>query len=141
MANNLYTPTGNPPAITRGVSALIRAEFVLIATAIANSPLISDMVSAITSWVSNVNANGFTLTGLPNAVNPTDAVNLETAQAIYSGGGTPSNIPVTSLGIGTLGASGVAVSNAAGTAMVAAAYKSTDLQRAIRSARWARACS
>ena len=101
MSNNLYTPTGNPGAITRGASALIRAEFVLIATAIANSPLISDMVSAITSWVSGVNANGYGLTGLPNAVNPTDAANLQTVQAIVSGGGTPANIPVTSLGAGT----------------------------------------
>jgi hypothetical protein len=141
MANTLYTPTGNPGAISRGASSLIRNEFQLVAAALASSPLISDVVSWLTSWTQNENANGYTLTGLANAVNPSDAVNLQTAQAIYSGGGTPANIPITSVGVGTIGADHVAVSNVAGNAIVASAYKASDVQRAIRAARYARANS
>jgi hypothetical protein len=76
MANNLYTPTGNPGAITRGASALIRAEFVLIASALANSPLISDVLGWLATWGNPVNANGQALTNLPNGVNPQDAATM-----------------------------------------------------------------
>ena len=78
MANNLYTPTGNPGAITRGASALIRAEFVLIATAIANSPLLADLVSAVASWVSNVNGGGFKLTNLAPTITGDPSTNAAT---------------------------------------------------------------
>lgn len=48
-----------------------------------------------------LDSNGQKVTSVADAVALTDAVNLRTAQAIYSGGGTPSNIPITSLGVGT----------------------------------------
>lgn len=51
---------------------------------------------------SDLSAGGYRIHSLGNAVAPGDAVNLSTAQALLSGGGTPSNIAITGLGYGTL---------------------------------------
>lgn len=49
-----------------------------------------------------LNLNGNIASNAGNAVAASDVVNLQTAQALLSGGGTPSNIPITSLGVGTV---------------------------------------
>ncbi len=68
-------------------------------------------------WTVNFNAMNYRLTGLADPVNPQDAVNLQTAQALISGGGVPSNIPITALGIGTATALQLYRVNAGGTAI------------------------
>lgn len=50
----------------------------------------------------NLNAGGFKVTGAGNASASGDLVNLATAEALLLGGGTPGNIPITSLGVGTV---------------------------------------
>lgn len=59
-------------------------------------------ITTATGFTANISANNFKLTSLANATNPQDATNLQTVQALVTGGGTPSNIPITSLGLGTL---------------------------------------
>ena len=68
-------------------------------------------------WTANFNAMNYRLTGLADAVNPQDAVNLQTVQALISGGGSPSNIAITALGIGTATALQLYRVNDAGTAI------------------------
>jgi hypothetical protein len=52
-------------------------------------------------WTANFNAMNYRLTGLADAINPLDAVNLQQVTSLIQGGGSPSNIPITALGIGT----------------------------------------
>ena len=47
---------------------------------------------------SDLNAAGFRVIGSGNAINPGDLCNLPTVQALITGGGTPANIPIWSLG-------------------------------------------
>lgn len=117
-----YTPSGAPTAQGRGVSSSMRAEFVLIQTAFGT--VLSDMAGkgALTggTWTGThdfsgatlvklsastlygaMNAGGYVISNAGNAVAAGDLVNLQTAQALLSGGGTPANIPITSLGVGT----------------------------------------
>lgn len=54
-----------------------------------------------TGWMADFNAMNYRLTGLADAVNPQDAVNLQTVQSLIIGGGSPSNIPITALNKGT----------------------------------------
>jgi hypothetical protein len=68
-------------------------------------------------WTANFNAMNYRLTGLADAVNPQDAVNLQTVQSLISGGGSPSNIPITALGIGTATALQIYRVNTGGTAI------------------------
>lgn len=49
----------------------------------------------------DVSAASHKITNLANATNAADAANLQTVQALVSGGGTPASIPITSLGVGT----------------------------------------
>lgn len=50
----------------------------------------------------NLSAAGFKITGAGEATASGDLVNLAVAQALLSGGGTPANIPITSLGVGSM---------------------------------------
>ena len=52
-------------------------------------------------WNQNVSAGGYRITNGANAQDPQDFVTLSQAQAISSGGGSPANIPVTALNVGT----------------------------------------
>jgi hypothetical protein len=54
-----------------------------------------------TGLIQDLPAGGFKITGLADATNATDAVNRQTAIAIASGGGSPAEIAVTDLGVGT----------------------------------------
>lgn len=68
-------------------------------------------------WTANFNAMNYRLTGLADPVNPQDAVNLQTLQALVSSGGLPSNIQITSLNKGTATALQLYRVNAGGTAI------------------------
>jgi hypothetical protein len=65
----------------------------------------------------NFSAQNYRFTTLANPVNPQDAVNLQTVQSLISGGGTPSNIAVTSLNKGTATTLQLYRVNAGGTAI------------------------
>lgn len=54
------------------------------------------------TMASDADAGGHKITNAGNATAAGDLVNLQTAQALLAGGGTPGNIPVTSLGVGTV---------------------------------------
>lgn len=69
------------------------------------------------TMTADVAAGGHKITDLANPTNPSDAANLQTVQALISGGGTPANIPITSLGKGTATANQLIRVNAAGTAL------------------------
>ena len=66
----------------------------------------------------DLDAGAKKIVNLANAVNAGDAVNLATAQALLSGGGTPASIPVTSLGVGSAVAGQMVRVNDAGTGIV-----------------------
>jgi hypothetical protein len=72
--NTTYTPTGNPPSILRGLSSAIRAEFALIANALANSPTLADLLT----WLADHNAGGFSLKNLKATVSSDPATNAAT---------------------------------------------------------------
>lgn len=78
-------------------------------------------------WTANFNAMNYRLTGLADALNPQDAVNLQTVQALISGGGSPSNIPITALGKGTATALQLFRVNAGGTAIEGITLGFSDL--------------
>jgi len=67
-----------------------------------------------TGLVAELSAGGFKITGLGDATNATDAVNRQTAVAIAAGGGSPAEIPITELGIGSATALQLIRINAAG---------------------------
>jgi hypothetical protein len=130
-----FTPTGNPQTLTRGVSPLIRNEFALIQTAVNSKAdksgstytgahdfsgatvSLGDVVMDALSVADDMDLNNHKITELADATAQQDAVNLRTAQAIFSGGGTPSNIPITGLGVGTATAEQYLRINDAGTAV------------------------
>ena len=55
----------------------------------------------LSGLTANLNVNGKRLTSAADPIAGTDLCNLQTVQSIASGGGTPSNIAVTSLGVGS----------------------------------------
>ncbi len=52
-------------------------------------------------FTAHFSAQNYRINTLADAVNPQDAVNLQQVQSLISGGGSPSNIAVTSLNLGT----------------------------------------
>lgn len=82
--------------------ASIRSDFADEDTAIRDevASAIADMV-VHAGMTKDLSAAGFKITSLANAVALTDAVNLQTAQAILSAGAQPGDVPVTSLNKGT----------------------------------------
>jgi phosphoribosylcarboxyaminoimidazole (NCAIR) mutase len=55
----------------------------------------------VTGLLANLSAANHKITNLANAVVAGDAMNLSSVQSLISGGGTPSNIPITDLGVGS----------------------------------------
>ena len=70
-----------------------------------------------TGPISDLPMNNNKITNLKNATAPKDAVPLEQVQSLISGGGSPSNIAVTSLNIGTATSLQLYRVNAAGNAI------------------------
>lgn len=63
-------------------------------------------------WTQNVNANGFTINGLPNATESSQPVNFgQVLGLIATGGVDPLNVPVTGWGVGTLTDGQVLINN------------------------------
>lgn len=67
----------------------------------ANLKASLDLKVSYSGFITHLSANNYRVTMLGNAVNPQDAVNLQTVQALISGGGSPSNIAITALNKGT----------------------------------------
>jgi hypothetical protein len=72
------------------------------------------------NWAANLTANGFKVTGAADATGATDYTTLQQVNALISGGGSPGDIAITALGVGTGTANQKIVINGAGTAVVGA---------------------
>jgi hypothetical protein len=96
----------------RGGSASLSARLALL---VASSGL-----------VANLSAGGWRITGLGDPVNPQDAATRAWVAAQLLGGGSPADIPITSLNVGTLADGDVAVRSGAGIAGRSLASMSLD---------------
>jgi hypothetical protein len=122
-------------AVNKIIDELIRAQFGasdLDDYLTTNNISIADAIAAVqnaavlkTGLVSNLNINSQILYGIPNTSGGnggSEAVNWATAQAIFLGGGSPSSIPITSLGIGSATALQLLRINSAGNAVEGYTY-------------------
>ena len=109
MANwsDLVPILGGQDYVEKQITFISRAE--TVATEVENARNGESSLQAIinakisySGLTSDLSAGGYRIHSLGNAVAPGDAVNLSTAQSLLSGGGTPSNIAITSLGYGDL---------------------------------------
>jgi len=109
MANwvDLRPVLGGQDYVAKQITFISRAE--AVATEVENARNGESSLQAIinakisySGLTSDLSAGGYRIHSLGNAVAPGDAVNLSTAQALLSGGGTPSNIAITGLGYGDL---------------------------------------
>jgi hypothetical protein len=110
----------------RGGSAEIATRLATMQTQL------NQAISSTAGLTADVAANGYKITGLGNAVNPSDAVNLTTAQAILSGGGTPSSIAITALNKGTAANQSFITINDSGA--IVGSLNTNDITRAKRKA-------
>jgi hypothetical protein len=104
------------PNITGAVTPT-HAELNQVAGVASNLQAQLDTKGAITgqTWTGAHNFSAASLSVKSPPVLPTDICDLQSAQALLSGGGTPANIPITSLGKGTATANQLIRVNAAGT--------------------------
>ena len=105
--SDLTFPLNSQEYVAQQKTFINRAESV--ATEVENArngaaslKAIIDTKISYSGIAADISMGGYRIHSLGNAVAPGDAVNLSTAQALLSGGGTPSNIAITGLGYGTL---------------------------------------
>lgn len=91
------------PNITGAVTPT-HAELNQVAGVASNLQAQLDTKGAITgqTWTGAHDFSAASLSVKSPPVLPTDICDLQSAQALLSGGGTPSNIPITALGVGTV---------------------------------------
>lgn len=129
MANSHYTVGLNLVPRQKARSDEIETELASLASGFDSveadaTALEAALEAEIHTWTSAVNAGGYALTNLPTPTTSSSAatkgwVETEIAAEILLGG-TPGDVAVTSLGIGTATANQTLEINAAGTAVVGA---------------------
>ena len=105
--NDLVPILGGQDYVAKQITFISRAE--TVATEVENARNGESSLQAVintkisySGLTSDLSAGGYRIHSLGNAVAPGDAVNLSTAQALLSSGGTPSNIAITALNVGSL---------------------------------------
>ncbi len=116
-SNGETTVIGNIPMASYKLTGLAVATTSGDALSYGQAATVSTLVSTSSyTPTGTVNLTGSTVT-VSDPAAALQVVNLQSAQAIFSGGGTPGNIPITSLGVGTATADQYLRVNAGGTAI------------------------
>ena len=105
--NDLVPILGGQDYVAKQITFISRAE--AVATEVENARNGESSLQAVintkisySGLTSDLSAGGHRIHSLGSAVAPGDAVNLSTAQALLSSGGTPSSIAITALNVGSL---------------------------------------